>query len=60
MKLPGLTSTMSGNLPVILLGITQLGLFASLLCSLNRSYRPVLLCATKTKAVQFLFKTPAH
>jgi hypothetical protein len=30
-KLPGMTSTMSGNMPVILLGITQLGLLGGLM-----------------------------
>lgn len=30
-KLPGMASSMSGNLPVILLGVTQLGLLSSLL-----------------------------
>jgi len=34
-KLPGMTSSMSGNLPVILLGVTQLGLFASLLVAMT-------------------------
>ncbi len=34
-KLPGMTSSMSGNLPVILLGVTQLGLFASLLVAVT-------------------------
>src|SRR3979411_514318 len=34
-KVPGMTSSMSGNLPVILLGVTQLGLFASLLVAVT-------------------------
>src|SRR5271156_2887886 len=33
-KLPGMSSSMSGNLPVILLGVTQLGLFGSLLVAI--------------------------
>ncbi|MGB9233757.1 MAG: hypothetical protein WCC04_05030 [Terriglobales bacterium] len=56
-KLPGMTSTMSGNLPVILLGITQLGLFASLLVALTAAIAQSYASATKTKAVQFLFNT---
>jgi hypothetical protein len=55
-KLPGMTSTMSGNLPVILLGVTQLGLFASLLvaatAAVAQSYSSG---GNKTKPVQFLF-----
>jgi len=34
-KLPGMTSTMSGNLPVILLGVMQLGLLGSLLVAVT-------------------------
>jgi hypothetical protein len=55
-KLPGMTSTMSGNLPVILLGVTQLGLFASLLVAVTaavaQSYSSG---GNKTKPVQFVF-----
>src|ERR1700728_2989387 len=41
-KLPGLTSSMSGNLPVILLGVTQLGLFGSLLVAVTAGIPPSL------------------
>src|ERR1700731_3257066 len=55
-KLPGITSSMSGNLPVILLGVTQLGLFASLLvavaAAISQSYTSG---KNKTKAIQFVF-----
>ncbi len=55
-KLPGLTSSMSGNLPVILLGVTQLGLFASLLvavmAAVAQSYTSG---GNKTKPIQFVF-----
>src|SRR5271170_6211242 len=55
-KLPGMTSSMSGNLPVILLGVTQLGLFASLLVAATaavvQSYASG---GNKTKPVQFVF-----
>ncbi len=55
-KLPGLTSSMSGNLPVILLGVTQLGLFASLVvgivAAIAQSYSSG---KSKLKAVQFIF-----
>jgi hypothetical protein len=55
-KLPGMTSTMSGNLPVILLGVTQLGLFASLLvaatAAVAQSYSSG---GNRTKPVQFVF-----
>jgi hypothetical protein len=55
-KLPGLTSTMSGNLPVILLGVTQLGLFASLLVAVTaaiaQSYSSG---GNKPKPIQFVF-----
>ncbi len=55
-KLPGMTSSMSGNLPVILLGVTQLGLFASLLVAVTaaiaQSYSSG---GNKTKPVQFVF-----
>ena len=56
-KLPGMTSSMSGNLPVILLGVTQLGLFASLLVAVTaaiaQSYSSG--SGNKTKPIQFLF-----
>jgi len=55
-KLPGMSSSMSGNLPVILLGVTQLGLFASLLVAVTaavaQSYSSG---GNKTKPVQFVF-----
>jgi hypothetical protein len=55
-KLPGMTSSMSGNLPVILLGVTQLGLFASLLVAITaavaQSYSSG---GNKTKPIQFVF-----
>lgn len=55
-KLPGMTSTMSGNLPVVLLGVTQLGLLGSLLVAVTaavaQSYG-----SGKLKPVQFLFNT---
>jgi hypothetical protein len=55
-KLPGMTSSMSGNLPVILLGVTQLGLFASLLvaatAAIAQSYTSG---GNKTKPIQFVF-----
>ena len=55
-KLPGMTSSMSGNLPVILLGVTQLGLFASLLvaivAAISQSYGSG---ANKPKPIQFVF-----
>jgi hypothetical protein len=38
-KIPEMTSSMSGNLPVILLGVSQLGLFGSLLVALQRRSR---------------------
>lgn len=55
-QLPGMTSSMSGNLPIILLGVTQLGLFASLLvaiaAAIAQSYTSG---GKKTKPIQFLF-----
>ena len=55
-KIPGMTSSMSGNLPVILLGVAQLGLFGSLLVAMaaavSQSYASGSL---KTKPVQFVF-----
>jgi len=55
-KLPGMTSSMSGNLPVILLGITQLGLFASLLLAITAALAQS--CSSgenRTKPIQFVF-----
>jgi hypothetical protein len=55
-KLPGMTSSMSGNLPVILLGVTQLGLFASLLVAITAAVAQSYTSGgNKTKPVQFLF-----
>lgn len=55
-KLPGMTSSMSGNLPVILLGVMQLGLFSSLLvavtAAITQSYTSG---GNKTKPIQFVF-----
>src|SRR5271168_495156 len=55
-KLPGIKSSMSGNLPVILLAVTQLGLFASLLVAATaavvQSYASG---GNKTKPIQFVF-----
>jgi hypothetical protein len=54
-KLPGMTSSMSGNLPVILLGVTQLGLFASLLVAVTAAVAQSYSGGNKTKPVQFVF-----
>lgn len=55
-KVPGLTSSMSGNLPVILLGVTQLGLFGSLLVALTAAVSQSYTSGkNKTKPVQFVF-----
>jgi hypothetical protein len=54
-KLPGMTSTMSGNLPVILLGVTQLGLFGSLVVAMTAGLAQSLASANKMKPVQYLF-----
>jgi hypothetical protein len=60
-KLPGVSSSMSGNLPVILLGVTQLGLPASLLvaatAATTQSYSssPSRNGGNQTKAIQFVF-----
>jgi len=55
-KLPGMTSTMSGNLPIILLAVTQVGLLGSLLvaatAAIAQSYASG---EKKTKPVQFAF-----
>jgi hypothetical protein len=55
-KLPGMTSTMSGNLPIILLGVTQLGLFASLMvavvAAVVQSYGSG---GNNAKLIQFVF-----
>jgi hypothetical protein len=54
-KLPGMTSSMSGNLPVILLGVTQLGLFASLLVAVTAAVAQSYSGGNKTETVQFVF-----
>ncbi len=55
-KIPGLTSSMSGNLPVVLLGVMQLGLFGTLLVAItaavSQSYSSG---GNKTKPIQFVF-----
>src|ERR1700683_124726 len=55
-KLPGMASSMSGNLPVILLGVTQLGLFASLLVAVTAALAPSYAASgVKAQPIQFLF-----
>jgi hypothetical protein len=55
-KLPGMTSSMSGNLPVILLGVTQLGMFGSLLVAITAAVAQSYTSGgNKTKPVQFAF-----
>jgi hypothetical protein len=54
-KLPGMSSSMSGNLPIILLGVTQLGLFASLLVAVTAAVAQSYSGGNKTKPVQFVF-----
>jgi hypothetical protein len=55
-KLPGMTSSMSGNLPVILLAVTQLGLFASLLVAVTAAIAQSYTSGgNKTKPIQFVF-----
>ena len=54
-KLPGMTSTMSGSVPVILLGVTQLGLFGGLLVAVTAAIAQSYASGNKTKPVQFLF-----
>ena len=54
-KLPGMSSSMSGNLPVILLAVTQLGLFASLLVAVTAAVAQSYSGGNKTKAIQFVF-----
>jgi hypothetical protein len=56
-KLPGMQSSMSGNLPVILLTVTQLGLFASLLVAVTAAIAQSYSGGKKTKPVQFFFNT---
>jgi hypothetical protein len=54
-KLPGMTSTMSANLPVILLGVTQLGLLGSMLVAVTAAIAQSYASQTKMKPVQFVF-----
>ena len=54
-KLPGMSSSMSGNLPVILLGVTQLGLFASLLVGITAAIAQSYTSGKQVKPIQFLF-----
>ena len=55
-KLPGMTSSMSGNLPVILLGVTQLGLFASLLVAMTAAVAQSYTSGkNQLKPIQFVF-----
>ena len=54
-KLPGMTSSMSGNLPVILLAVTQLGLFASLLVAVTAAIAQSYSGGNTTKPIQFVF-----
>jgi hypothetical protein len=55
-KLPGLTSSMSGNLPVILLGVTQLGLFSSMLVAVTAAIAQSYTSGgNRTKPIQFVF-----
>jgi hypothetical protein len=56
-KLPGMTSTMSGNLPVMLLGVMQLGLLGSLLVAVTAALAQSFASTTKMKPVQILFNT---
>lgn len=57
-KLPGMTGSMSGSLPVILLAVTQLGLLATLLvgvaAGISQSYSDGS-STPKAKPVQFVF-----
>ena len=54
-KLPGMTSTMSGNLPVVLLGVTQLGLLGSLLVAATAAVAQSYGSGKKATPVQFIF-----
>ena len=56
-KLPGLTTSMSGNLPVILLAVTQLGLFASLLVAATAAIAQSFASGKKMTPLQLLFNT---
>ncbi len=54
-KLPGMTSSMAGSLPVILLAVTQMGLFASLVVAVTAGVAQTYSVTNKIKPVQFLF-----
>jgi hypothetical protein len=55
-KLPGMTSSMSGNLPVILLGVTQLGLLGSMLIAVVAAIAQSYNSGNKQlKPIQFVF-----
>ena len=55
-KLPGMTSSMSGNLPVILLAVTQLGLFASLFVAVTAAIAQSYTSGgNKMKPIRFVF-----
>ncbi len=56
-KLPGMTSTMSGNLPVILLAVTQMGFSASLLVAITAAVAQSFASGKQFKPVHFLFNT---
>jgi len=53
-KLPGMTSSMSGNLPVILLAVTQ-GLFGGLLVAIVAAIAQSYSGGNQTKPLQFVF-----
>jgi hypothetical protein len=54
-RLPGVASTMSGNLPVILIGVTQLGLLGSLLVAATAAIAQSYASGAKTKSVHLFF-----
>lgn len=54
-KIPGTSSSMSGNLPIILLAVTQLGLFGSLLVAAVAAIAQSYASGGKTKPIQFIF-----
>lgn len=54
-KLPGLTTSMSGNLPVILLAVSQLGLFASFLVAATAAIAQSFASGKKATPLQLLF-----
>jgi hypothetical protein len=55
-KLPGMSSSMSGNLPVILFAVSQMGLLASLLVAVTAAIaQSMAFGGNTTKPVQFIF-----